>query len=196
VIEKKKPKSTRTTTRNSTHNSTPKTFKYVEPSAEQLQMIRESSKVQATHKATQVWVKVLEEFRADVGYQGKIEDVDSKSVLEDQLSKFVYAVKHRDSKEYYASSIRNCLAIIWHHLNEKSVLEKPSLSSVGLGKCNGADGLTINEVERILEYPTMQCIFSEGLLCQIFFYNVILLALHSGKHHNLRVNNFVKKLDG
>ncbi|CAG8707891.1 13643_t:CDS:2, partial [Cetraspora pellucida] len=173
------------TNKKTTRISAPKTFKYVEPSVEELKAIRESSKVQATHKATQVWVKILEEFRADVGYEGKIEDVSSKAVLEDQLCKFICAIKRRDGKDYHASSIRNCMAAIWRHLNEHSALEKPvdilnpkvfydlntimngklkMLSLAGLGERNGADGLLITEVEQILAHPTMQRNYSEGLL--------------------------------
>lgn len=55
-----------------------KAFKYVKPLVDELKAIRESSKVQATYKATKVWVKVLEEFCLDVGYEGKIENICSK----------------------------------------------------------------------------------------------------------------------
>ncbi|CAG8628577.1 14000_t:CDS:2 [Cetraspora pellucida] len=105
--------------------TTAKTFKYVELFSEDLKNIYNSSKVKMTHKATQVWVKVLEKFCTDISYEGRIEDIDLKSVLKDQLSKFVYAMKCKDDKKYYASSIKNCIAAIWHHLNEKLVLEKP-----------------------------------------------------------------------
>ncbi|CAG8846942.1 9194_t:CDS:1, partial [Racocetra persica] len=82
-----------------------KRVKYTEPSVNELKALHENSKVKATHKATDQWVKALEEFRSDIGYKGKIEEVDSKTVLEDQLSKFVYAMKRQDGQEYRATSI-------------------------------------------------------------------------------------------
>ncbi|CAG8834680.1 5781_t:CDS:2, partial [Cetraspora pellucida] len=86
------------TNKKTTRISAPKIFKYVEPSVEELKAIR---------------------------YEGKIEDVSSKAVLEDQLCKFICAIKRRNGKDYHASSIRNCMAAIWRHLNEHSALEKP-----------------------------------------------------------------------
>ncbi|CAG8750873.1 13153_t:CDS:2, partial [Cetraspora pellucida] len=106
------------------------------------------------------------EFRSDVGFEGKIEEVSSKKVLEDQLSKFICAMKRRDGGEYHASSVRSCLAAIWRYLNQHSVMEKPvdilnpkvyfdlnqvinrklkNLSAKGFGEKTGADGLTMNE---------------------------------------------------
>ena len=70
----------------------------------------------------------------------------------------------------------SCIAALWMHLNEKSVLPKPidllnpkvfsefnavvngkikQLFARGLGERNGADALTLNEVDLILVYPTM-----------------------------------------
>ncbi|CAG8504121.1 3245_t:CDS:1, partial [Cetraspora pellucida] len=117
---------------------------------------------------------VLEKFCTDISYEKRIENIDSKSVFEDQLSKFMCAIKCRDGKEYHASLIKNCMAAIWCHLNKKLGLVKSvnilnpkifykfntvingkikTLSYAGLGKCNSADSLIINEVEQILEHP-------------------------------------------
>ncbi|CAJ0647789.1 9135_t:CDS:2 [Entrophospora sp. SA101] len=64
-------------------------------------------KKKATHNSTKSWNKVLELFRADVGYSRKIEEIDDKNILEDQLSKFILAMKKIDRTPYHASSIQN-----------------------------------------------------------------------------------------
>ncbi|RIB15501.1 hypothetical protein C2G38_2192216 [Gigaspora rosea] len=86
--------------------------------------------------------------------------------------------------DYYASSVRSCMAAIWRHLNMNSVMEKPvdilnpkvyfelnevinrklkNLTAKGLGEHVGADGLMLKEVKQILDYPTMQHDIPEGL---------------------------------
>ncbi|CAG8720842.1 1698_t:CDS:2, partial [Cetraspora pellucida] len=143
------------------------TFKYVEPLVEDLKAIRESSKVQVTHKATQVWVKVLEEFCANVRYGGKIENVDSKVVLKNQLCKFVCAMKRRDVLE---KPINILNPKVFYDLNTVMNKKVKTLSAARLDECNRADGLTINEVEQILEHPTMQRTFSKSLLHYVRLY--------------------------
>nr|CAG8479634.1 10354_t:CDS:2 [Entrophospora candida] len=103
-----------------------KTFTYTEPSTEDLRQLRNSGRVQATHNSTKSWIniKVLELFRADVGYSKKIEEIGDKNILEDQLSKFILAMKKIDRTPYHASSIQN------------------------------SDGLTLQEVRMILSQKT------------------------------------------
>ncbi|CAG8843011.1 10255_t:CDS:2, partial [Racocetra persica] len=102
-----------------------KWLRYTKPTLEEIETVRGNSRVISTHKATEVWVKALEEFHSDIGYKGKIEEIDSKEVLENQLSRFVVAMKRKDGGEYHFSSIRNCMAAIWWHLNQHSVMPKP-----------------------------------------------------------------------
>ncbi|CAG8780082.1 2085_t:CDS:1, partial [Cetraspora pellucida] len=85
---------------------------------------------------------------------------------------------------------------VFYELNTVINRKIKTLSYAGLGECNGADDLTINEVEQILEHPTMQCTSSEGLLHCISFYNSILLALYNGEHQDLLISNFVKRFNG
>ncbi|CAG8624522.1 15120_t:CDS:2 [Cetraspora pellucida] len=148
----------------------------MEPSVHKLKEIQENAKVQVTHKVTQMWIQALEKFCSDVGYKRKIEEVNSKTVLEDQLSKFVYVMTRQNSKEYHTMSVRSCMVAIWRYLNEYSVMEKPvdilnpkvyfdlnqvineklkTLTAKGLGEHVRADGLTLNEVEQILDYSTI-----------------------------------------
>ncbi|CAG8616263.1 13962_t:CDS:2, partial [Cetraspora pellucida] len=165
-----------------------KRVKYTEPFITNLKELRENAKVKTTHKVMQMWIRALEEFRSEVGYEGKIEEVSSKAVLEDQLSKFVYAMKRKDSGEYHASSV-------YFDLNQVINEKVKDLSAQGLGKRVGADGLTLSEVEQILDHPMMQRNMPEGLLRRIFFYNATLLALCGGEHYTLQINSFIKRFD-
>ncbi|CAJ0899140.1 5014_t:CDS:2 [Entrophospora sp. SA101] len=133
---------------------------------EDLRQLRNSGRVQATHNSTKSWNKVLELFRADVGYSRKIEEIDDKNILEDQLSKFILAMKKIDRTPYHASSIQN------------------------------SDGIALQEVRMILSHPSFQKTTPEGFLRHIFFYNSILLALRGGEHQTLKINNFLKRCDG
>ncbi|CAJ0860501.1 901_t:CDS:2 [Entrophospora sp. SA101] len=143
-----------------------KIFTYTESSTEDLRQLRNSGRVQATHNSTKSWNKVLELFRADVGYSRKIEEIDDKNILEDQLSKFILAMKKIDRTPYHASSIQN------------------------------SDGIALQEVRMILSHPSFQKTTPEGFLRHIFFYNSILLALRGGEHQTLKINNFLKRCDG
>ncbi|CAG8681223.1 18212_t:CDS:2 [Cetraspora pellucida] len=126
----------------------------------ELETIRGNSRVQSTHKATEVWVKALEEFRSNVGYLGKIEEIDSK----------------KDGDEYHASSIWNCMAAIWRHLNQHSVMPKPveilnpkvyfDLNTIINGKLKNLSAKGLGE------------------------------PLRGGEHLDLRIDNFVKRFDG
>ncbi|CAG8702497.1 5087_t:CDS:2, partial [Cetraspora pellucida] len=81
----------------------------------------------ATHKATQQWINLLEEFRSDVRCEGKIEEVSSKkhSVMEkpvDILNPKVYF----DLNQVVNGKLKN-------------------LSAKGFGEKTRANGLTMNE---------------------------------------------------
>ncbi|RIA80855.1 hypothetical protein C1645_837953 [Glomus cerebriforme] len=118
----------------------------------------------------------LEKFKADVNYQGLIEEVNKKEKLEDLLYRFIHAIKKQDGFQYHVSSVNNCLFAINHHLNNKSILPKPinimdkdqfyklwqvfnskvkNFANQGLGKCNGSDGFTKEEFLKIINHPAM-----------------------------------------
>ena len=64
-------------------------------------------------------------FRADIGYQDKIDTIINNDVFEEQLSKFIYAMKKQDGTDYHTSSVKNCAAALWRHLNENFTFLKP-----------------------------------------------------------------------
>ncbi|CAG8542992.1 22748_t:CDS:2 [Cetraspora pellucida] len=105
-----------------------KQVKYTEPSVHELKEIQENAKVQATHK----------KFHSNVGYKEKIEEVNSKTVLEDQLSKFVCVMTRQDGGEYYTTSV-------YFDLNQVINRKLKTLFMKGLGEHVKADGLTLIE---------------------------------------------------
>ncbi|CAG8552223.1 6729_t:CDS:2 [Cetraspora pellucida] len=84
-----------------------------------------------------MWIWALEKFHSDVGYKEKIIEVNSKMVLENQLSKFVCVMTRQNSGNYYATSVRSC--VLRFVINGKL----KTLSTKGLGEHVGADGLTL-----------------------------------------------------
>ncbi|CAB4479671.1 unnamed protein product [Rhizophagus irregularis] len=174
------------------------------------------SRCKNTDYSTSNWIRALEKFRTDVNYQGLIEEVDTKEELEDQLCRFVHAMRKKDGSEYHVSSVNSCMFAINRHLNNKSVLSKPinimdkdqyyklwqilngkvkSLVSQGRGERNGADGFTEDDLLQILDHPAMSGNDPASLLYRIFFFNAIFLGLRGGEHFNLQLQNFIRRKD-
>ncbi|PKC66876.1 hypothetical protein RhiirA1_511085 [Rhizophagus irregularis] len=151
-------------------------FTYKKPTDDELRNLIDSSRCKNTDYSTSNWIRALEKFRTDVNYQGLIEEVDTKEELEDQLCRFVHAMRKKDGSEYHVSSVNSCMFAINRHLNNKSVLSKPinimdkdqyyklwqilngkvkSLVSQGRGERNGADGFTEDDLLQILDHPAM-----------------------------------------
>lgn len=100
-------------------------FTYKKPTDDELRNLIDSSRCKNTDYSTSNWIRALEKFRTDVNYQGLIEEVDTKEELEDQLCRFVHAMRKKDGSEYHVSSVNSCMFAINRHLNNKSVLSKP-----------------------------------------------------------------------
>ncbi|GES75658.1 zinc finger MYM-type protein 2-like [Rhizophagus clarus] len=168
-------------------------FTYKKPTDDELRNLIDSSRCKNTDYSTSNWIRALEKFRTDVNYQGLIEEVDTKEELEDQLCRFVHAMRKKDGSEYHVSSVNSCMFAINRHLNNKSVLSKPinimdkdqyyklwqilngkvkSLVSQGRGERNGADGFTEDDLLQILDHPAM-----------------------GGEHFNLQLQNFIRRKD-
>lgn len=191
-------------------------FTYKKPTDDELRNLIDSSRCKNTDYSTSNWIRALEKFRTDVNYQGLIEEVDTKEELEDQLCRFVHAMRKKDGSEYHVSSVNSCMFAINRHLNNKSVLSKPinimdkdqyyklwqilngkvkSLVSQGHGERNGADGFTEDDLLQILDHPAMSGNDPASLLYRIFFVNAIFLGLRGGEHFNLQLQNFIRRKD-
>ncbi|POG76607.1 hypothetical protein GLOIN_2v1768727 [Rhizophagus irregularis DAOM 181602=DAOM 197198] len=191
-------------------------FTYKKPTDDELRNLIDSSRCKNTDYSTSNWIRALEKFRTDVNYQGLIEKVDTKEELEDQLCRFVNAMRKKDGSEYHVSSVNSCMFEINKHLNNKSVISKPinimdkdqyyklwqilngkvkSLVSQGRGERNGADGFTEDDLLQILDHPAMSGNDPASLLYRIFFFNAIFLGLRGGEHFNLQLQNFIRRKD-
>ncbi|CAB4389857.1 unnamed protein product [Rhizophagus irregularis] len=71
-------------------------FTYKKPTDDELRNLIDSSRCKNTDYSTSNWIRALEKFRTDVNYQGLIEEVDTKEELEDQLCRFVHAMRKKD----------------------------------------------------------------------------------------------------
>ncbi|CAG8505691.1 22946_t:CDS:2, partial [Cetraspora pellucida] len=136
--------------------------------------IRKSGRVQAIHHATKAWVNALETFCADVGYSGKIEDINDKNTLENQLFKFI----HLNEKSIFLKPINLLNPKAFYLFNKTLNGKLKSLASKGLGEHNKADSLTLHKVQAILSHSSLQKSTPKGLLKHTFFYNFIFLVLH------------------
>ncbi|CAG8731018.1 9254_t:CDS:2, partial [Cetraspora pellucida] len=96
-------------------------------------------------------IKALEEFRSDIGYEGKIEEVNSKKQNLTTCSVMKKPVDILNPKVYF-------------DLNQVVNRKLKTFSAIGLGEKNRADELTLNEVNQNFEHPIMQKNTSEGLL--------------------------------
>ncbi|GBB86652.1 hypothetical protein RclHR1_13010008 [Rhizophagus clarus] len=90
------------------------------PVKDKVDFYREFSKVKNTVKATDIWIGLLEKFREEQLYIGKIQEVESEQDLIEQLCSFFANMKKKDGADHSVNSIRAYLAAINRFLQEKS----------------------------------------------------------------------------
>jgi hypothetical protein len=125
-------------------------------------------------------------------------------------------MKQKNGQQYSASSIRCAIAALHRHLTKNSVISGINihdqatfptfwevtngkikfLSDLGLNDAKGADALTINEIQTILNHRTLDGTTPERLLYRIYIYNSFLLGIRGKEHCSLLLEDFVKKEDG
>ncbi|GBB93623.1 hypothetical protein RclHR1_02200004 [Rhizophagus clarus] len=69
------------------------------------------------------------------------------------------------------------------------------LTDLGYGEKNGANGLSNEEVQQVLNHHLMDRSTPQSLLKRVFFYNAILLGSRGGEHFYLMAEDF-KKCEG
>jgi len=74
--------------------------KYYKPTSAEINEIINSTVPENTQKATAKWVKILGNWRHDVGYNYGIETIIDKDQLENEMTEFILA-----NKEYAPSSL-------------------------------------------------------------------------------------------
>ncbi|CAB5394802.1 unnamed protein product [Rhizophagus irregularis] len=190
--------------------------KLEETTTPKVDFYREFSKVTNTVKATDIWIGLLEKFRDEQLYIGKIQEVESEQDLIEQLCSFFANMKKKDGADYSVNSIRASLAAVNRFLQEKSRIKNIDLyndsrfkaikevvdgkirflSKNGKGETKGADSLKANEITQILNHRLLDGTTPERLLRRVFFINAIYLELRGGEHALLNGTDFVKCDDG
>ncbi|CAG8650022.1 16210_t:CDS:10, partial [Funneliformis mosseae] len=99
--------------------------------------------------------------------------------LEEQIIKFIVAMRTVNGKDYKAQSVKVGVYAIARYLSEHSVIHQAGTS----------------EVAMIFKHPQLDKSTPEGLLYHVFQkYNFLLLR--GGEHYKLLASNFKKKNDG
>ncbi|GET03089.1 zinc finger MYM-type protein 2-like [Rhizophagus clarus] len=193
-----------------------KTFIYTALTSQEILTIQQAARVKSINISTNTWINTLEAFWHDLQLPGKIEDIDTKEVLERQLVLFFVSCKRQNGKDYSVQSIKAARFAIARHINLYSKIHPQDinnknvyadlynavtgkikiLTKSGFGKSHGADAFTESEIQLIVNHPAMQTDSSKGLLHRIFWHNAFELALRGGEHYDLKIQHFVKRKDG
>jgi len=200
--------------KNSKNNSTCETIE--QNTTKDVDFYRDINQVRNTFYATNNWVKALENFREQQGYNGKIEEINDINELDQQLARYIASMKQKNGKEYATSSVKAAIAAFYRYLNKNSVIKHVNiydsnifnilsetasgkikyLSDLGYGETKGSDGLSFTEIRQVLSHKFMDGSTPERLLRRVFFHNAIILGLRGGEHSLIRANNFKKRNDG
>ena len=87
--------------------------KYYKPTSAEIDEIINSTVPENTRKATTKWVKILESWRCEVGYEYGIETVTDKDQLEREMTEFIIGIRQvNTNKEYAPSSLINCIKLL------------------------------------------------------------------------------------
>ncbi|CAB4395835.1 unnamed protein product [Rhizophagus irregularis] len=117
-------------------------FTYKKPTDYELRNLIDSSRCKNTDYSTSNWIRALEKFRTDVNYQGLIEEVDTKEELEDQLCRFVHAMRKKDGSEYHVSSVNSCIEVEFN------------------GQCNHSGRKTLVQILKRRGFSNSECMAS------------------------------------
>ncbi|CAG8832208.1 11379_t:CDS:2, partial [Gigaspora margarita] len=78
---------------------------YQKPTQEQIQYLRDKSKVRNTEKSTLNWIQKFQKYRSDVELEGVAEEVDNANELEVQLCEYFTVAEKGDGSPYSVSSL-------------------------------------------------------------------------------------------
>ncbi|GET03105.1 zinc finger MYM-type protein 2-like [Rhizophagus clarus] len=192
-------------------------LKLIDLDPQEILTIQQAACVKSINISTNTWINTLEAFRHDLQLPGKIEDIDTKEVLERQLVLFFVSCKQQNGKDYSVQSIKAARFAIARHINLYSKIRPQDinnknvypdlynnaitgkikiLTKSGFGESRGADAFTESEIQLTVNHSAMQTDSPKGLLRRIFWHNAFELALRGGEHYDLKIQHFVKRKDG
>jgi len=159
---------------------------------------------------------LLEKFRNEQLYIGKVQELENEQDLIEQLCSYFADMKKKDGSAYSVNSVRASFAAINRFLQENSKIKAIDLyndsrfrvikqvvdgkirflSNNGKGETKGSDSLEADEITQILNHRLLDGSTPERLLRRVFFINAIYLGLRGGEHALLNATDFVKCDDG
>ena len=87
--------------------------RYYKPTSSEIDEIIRSTIPENTRRATSKWVKILENWCRDVGYDYGIETITDKNQLEREMTEFILGIRQiNTNKEYAPSSLINCIKLL------------------------------------------------------------------------------------
>lgn len=182
------------------------------PSREEIQHIKSSTVPENTRKTIVNWVRILNNWRENVGYSYQIETIQNKQQLEQEMIEFVCGVRQlRNGDEYAPSSLRNainCLAmyLLDHplNINKYNLASKQEFRDLWktldgkmkqlkkIGKvARHHDPLTREEIQAIFQHEATSISHPQGLQYRIFMWCCLLFAPRGGEHSEMRVSQFI-----
>ncbi|CAG8828114.1 14004_t:CDS:2, partial [Gigaspora margarita] len=94
--------------------------KYYKPTSAEINEIINSTILENTQKATAKWVKILENWWHNVGYNYGIETVTDKDQLEREMIEFILGIRHHpEGTNVFNISNRKEFPHLWEALNGK-----------------------------------------------------------------------------
>ncbi|CAG8842608.1 11363_t:CDS:1, partial [Racocetra persica] len=136
--------------------------------------------------------------------------------IEKEIIEYISDMKKKDSGEYKANSIKQAVDTISRFFLYNSPIQVnlhdqylfPDLYTVlhgkmrdlqehGFGETRGSIALNSQQIQEILQHPKIDRSNPVNLLYHIFIYLSIILAMRSGEHYQLKVNQFkIDRQDG
>jgi integrase len=166
------------------------------------------SKVIATEKSTNTWIKSFKEFRKTANFVGEIKDIKDEKQLVNELRKFMVGVKRRDGKNYAPRSLyvgvcavirglqqeiptlaenlhdRNKHFILWNTISGRI----KQVQDTDNRKRKKSDALETEEIIQILDHPLMNLDDPTSLTKKVAFWLSYLCGFRGGDLQRLKTS--------
>ncbi|CAG8824838.1 31275_t:CDS:2, partial [Racocetra persica] len=157
---------------------------------EEIQHIKNSTVPENTRKTIDNWVRILNNWRENVGYNYSIETIQNKPQLEQEMIEFVCGIrKLKDGEKYAPSSLHNAINCLAMYLLDNSL----NINKYNLARkvAQHHDPLTTTEIQTIFAHEATSISYPQGLQYRIFMWCCLLFASQGGEHGEMHVSQFV-----
>ncbi|CAG8834134.1 36713_t:CDS:2, partial [Racocetra persica] len=118
---------------------------YQKPTQEQIQYLRDKSKVCNTEKSTLNWIQKFQKYCSDIGLEGTTEEVDNVTKLDVQLCEYFTVAEKGDRSPYTVSLLLAAVRAINRFYNSTI-----NLSEKGYDETNRSNVLIFEKIRMIL----------------------------------------------